>query len=89
MEALKHQRTNARSSTKKRVGTQQEEAGGAEQPAGTQDELPPMNIYASQVKNKNKQIDKKKTKPKRAFYKFQVNANLHFQVPRKAFSYSV
>lgn len=62
MEVLKHQRTNARASTKKRVGTQQEEARGAEQPAGTQDELPPINIYASQVKKK-KQIDKKpKTK---------------------------
>lgn len=58
IEVLKHQRTNTRSSTKKRVGTQQEEARGAEQPAGAQDVPPSMNVYAPQVKNKNKQVDK-------------------------------
>lgn len=76
-EVLKHQRTNAHSSTKKRVGTQQEEAGGVEQPSGAQDVPPSMNVYAPQVKNKKtKQTDKKQKQ--RVFYKVQVNANFHF-----------
>lgn len=67
-EVLKHQRTNAHSSTKKRVGTQQEEAGGVEQPSGAQDVPPSMNVYAPQVKNKNK---KTKNKNKGCFTKYK------------------
>lgn len=76
-EVLKHQRTNARSSIKKRVGThicnkrRQEELNN----------LPKMcllqwTLMLHRLKTKtNKQTKKQK---QRAFYKVQVNANLHF-----------